>query len=237
MWQESFGQLIYASVHHKVLDCQKIMLEKVLRLESEQPDFEILMMTQIERSQLPIFLKSIQERFSASESGGIAMAVRNVALSSEEFDITQIPISDWLDGNDFGFAVGDQQEPNATHDRNKADSHDQSSGHNRIDKYLKALPDNIGLLKVSSQLVSQTSPQEGLDSISQEYVDSLILGDVKSWRFYRYDKETPKRQTLFLGSRLRDYVEWRYLIKQISVSFLMSVAFGAYFQARKISRG
>jgi len=84
-------------------------------------------------------------------------------------------------------------------------------------------------------LVSETRQTDKDESSAQEYVDSLVLSHVGSWRFYRYlhsDREEAVEPSFYL-SIVRDWVLWRELKRRISVSIIFAVAFLAYYQIRK----
>ena len=90
-------------------------------------------------------------------------------------------------------------------------------------------------MKGSIQLVSGTRQPENKESSAQEYVDSLVLSHIGSWRFYRYvysDHDNAVKPSLYL-STVRDWVLWSELKRRISVSIIFAVAFLAYYQIRK----
>jgi hypothetical protein len=90
-------------------------------------------------------------------------------------------------------------------------------------------------LKSLLQLVSETRQTDKDESSAQEYVDSLVLSHVGSWKFYRYlhsDLEEAVEPS-FYHSIDRDWDLWSELKRRISVSIIFAVAFLAYYQIRK----
>ena len=232
-WYDSFGQLIYASIGGKNIDCQAVMSRKVVAVESNQVGVDLLLIVQVKRGQLSDFLKSLREKFLADGSGQLVMAVRNVEFPRAESDSNQISLSEWLSGNHHGMVQSpDQNQVDVDSDWRKI-SQDQQI--RRIVKYSKAIPDDVKLLKGSIQLVSGTRQPENKESSAQEYVDSLVLSHIGSWRFYRYvysDHDNAVKPSLYL-STVRDWVLWSELKRRISVSIIFAVAFLAYYQIRK----
>jgi hypothetical protein len=179
------------------------------------------------------FLNSLRENFLADGSDQIVMAVRNVDFRSVESDLNQISVSEWLSGNHNGMVQSpDQNQVDVDSDWRKISQEQRTR---RIVKYLNAIPDDVSLLKGSLQLVSGDRQSENKESSAQEYVDSLVLSHIGSWRFYRYmnsDREEAVEPNFYL-SIVRDWVLWSELKRRISVSIIFAVAFLAYYQIRK----
>jgi len=232
-WDDSLGRLIYASVGDKIIGCETVMSRKVVSVEASHAGADLLMISQIEGSRLAEFLKSIRERLLIDRSNPIVMAVRDVEFPIEESDLKQISVSEWLSGYYSGMEQSpDQKQVDVDSDWRKI-SQDQQI--RRIVKYSKAIPDDVKLLKGSMQLVSGTSQAEKKESSAQEYVDSLVLSHIGSWRFYRYvysDHDNAVEPSLYL-STVRDWVLWTELKRRISVSIIFAVVFLAYYQIRK----
>ena len=234
-WHDSFGQLIYASVGGKNIDCQAVMSRKVVAVESNQDGLDLLLIVQVKRGQLSEFLKSIRENFLVDGSHQMFMAVRNVEFPREEGETNQISLSEWLSGNHHGMVQSpDQNQVDVDSDWRKISQEQRTR---RIVKYSKAIPDDVSLLKGSMQLVSGTRHAENKGSSAQEYVDSLVLSHIGSWRFYRYvgtDQDEAVVPSLYL-STIRGWLLWSELKRRISVSIIFAVAFLAYYQIRKSS--
>ena len=84
---------------------------------------------------------------------------------------------------------------------------------------------------------SPTGQDEKKESSVQEYVDSLVLSHIGSWRFYRYvgtDQDEAVVPSLYL-STIRGWLLWSELKRRISVSIIFAVAFLGYYQIRKSS--
>jgi len=232
-WNESFGQLIFASLGGKNINFQEVMSRKAVSFEANHIGTDLLLIVQVNRGQLSEFLNSLREYFRADGSDQILMAVRNVDFRSVESDLNQISVSEWLSGNHNGMVQSpDQNQVDVDSDWRKITQEQRTR---RIVKYSNAIPDDVSLLKGSMQLVSGDRQSENKESSAQEYVDSLVLSHVGSWRFYRYmnsDREEAVEPNFYL-SIVRDWVLWSELKRRISVSIIFAVAFLTYYQIRK----
>jgi hypothetical protein len=232
-WGDSLGRLIYASVGDKIMDCETVMSQKIVSVEANHAGADLLMISQIEGSRLSEFLKSIRERFHIDSSNPIVMAVRDVEFPNEESDLKQISLSEWLSGDYSGMEQSPDPKQLDVNSGWREISKDQLI--RRMAKYSQAIPEDLSLLKSLLQLVSETRQTDKDESSAQEYVDSLVLSHVGSWKFYRYvhsDREEAVEPSFYL-SIVRDWVLWRELKRRISVSIIFAVAFLAYYQIRK----